>query len=186
MQQTDLLGKGAAGRGIEVAAVGDSGRLAAVLRQHAKLAGKVEKKRRELERLRNEVREVRGQLAGQVGPLLDEQQRLDDEIHALFETLLAGGRLSRRAKRDVRRVYRELQVLGTISPRTLGEELGGSAGAWDDAGELGGFGADGPPGTRGGGQADVSGGEHRGRAADNGGLRRLFLKLAEVLHPDTV
>jgi hypothetical protein len=157
-----------------------SGRLSGLLRQHQQLLKNVAGKRRELEKLRQQIEEQAAKVAARIVPLQDRLLALDREIHALFKTLLAKKRLTREARTQLRFLYRSLIDEEMLSP--AGEEPAegppladdGDAGraAWqsDSAGDW---------------QAEL--GSAPRPAAQRGaheGLRGMFLRLARALHPD--
>src|SRR4051794_40358511 len=137
-----------------------SERLLGLLRQHDRLLADVTRKRKDLERAREEVARVAAEVARRLEPIIEESRRIDAELHGLFAELLGRSKLSKRAKRAVRRVYDELQDEGILSDRpgdrAAHPGAAGSAGLDEDEPEPedGGNGTQGGRGARADGRGD--------------------------------
>src|SRR5438552_8368200 len=103
-------------------------RLLGLLRQHERLLADVTRKRKALDRAREEIAQVAAEVARRLEPIIEESRRIDAELHGLFAELLARSKLSKRARHSVRKVYEELQEEGVLSPRPHDREASASAG----------------------------------------------------------
>jgi hypothetical protein len=145
-----------------------SGRLAGLLRQHQELLDKLRKKRREVERFREQADRHEVEAAARLTPLRDKLAALDREVHGLFAEIFKRRNLSRAVRTMVRALYEQLVDNGVISP--------GDEGAEDDEDP------DAIP--------EEYAHAHPARppeSAPRGGnedLRAMFLRLARALHPD--
>jgi predicted nucleic acid-binding Zn-ribbon protein len=103
-------------------------RVIALMREREKLLTKITRKKRSLDKEVASIKELQVHVArAQDGmrPLMEQVQKVEQEIHQLFATLLAKGRLKVKERRLVREVYDELQSGGTISPArdTIDEDV---------------------------------------------------------------
>ena len=169
-------------------------RLRGLLRQYDRLLADVTRKRKTLERAREEVARVAAEVARRLDPIIEESRAIDAELHRLFAELLARPKLSKRARRAIRRVYDELQEDGILSPEPGARTARGSDGAPgfdpddedeadDDRGDDEQAPGRGPRPSRRGSAA----GDQVASAAPAGAnptVRGLFLRLARALHPD--
>src|SRR4051812_40189461 len=92
-------------------------RLLGLLRQHDRLLADVTRKRKTLERAREEIARVAAEVARRLEPIIEESRQIDAEVHGLFAELLDRPKLSKRARRAIRRVYDDLQDEGVLSDR---------------------------------------------------------------------
>lgn len=152
-------------------------RLAALRALHAGLLKEVARKRRDLEKMEEEMQAASSGVGSRLEPIRAAFFRVDGEIHALFSELLAPGRLSKRARGELRQAYRQLQERGILSTRDAEAPLDDGDRESDPPEEV-----PRPPSDAGGFTAE------RPEAATPGGLslRALFLRLAAALHPDKV
>lgn len=166
-------------------------RLLGLLRQHDRLLADVTRKRKALERAKEDVARVADEVARRLEPIIEESRRIDAEVHAFFAELLTRPRLSKRARRAIRRVYDELQDEGVLSARPH-DHAANDAGASspgldederDDDSEDDGSG-DQRSSRRGNAASDRV--PTAAPAGANPTLRGLFLRLARALHPDRV
>ncbi|HYJ08944.1 MAG TPA: hypothetical protein VEX18_08040 [Polyangiaceae bacterium] len=152
-------------------------RVQALLHERTRLTREAQKKKLQLEQLRlrlaNEAREAKASMM----PVIERQRALVTRLVALFDELLAPGRLAKRARAHIAQLRRALEREGVLSPID----------AWcEDEGEN---------------QADDQRERHSGHAhahANPGGelagarqvgqerrsLRELFRSLARSIHPD--
>jgi hypothetical protein len=174
-------------------------RLLGLLRQHDRLLADVTRKRKTLERAREEIGRVAAEVAQRLEPIIEESRQIDAELHGLFGELLERSKLSKRARRAIRRVYEDLQDEGVLSdrPRDRAANAGAAAAAGLDEDEQepedghdddGGDDDHGQAGARASSRGNT-GGDRVPTAAPAGAnptLRGLFLRLARALHPDRV
>ncbi|MEP6655492.1 MAG: J domain-containing protein [Myxococcales bacterium] len=156
-------------------------RLSALMREHNQLLKKIARKRKDFEGLSRRIQETGTALAG-ARPLIAEAERLDLEIHALFDELLARNRRPRGSRRLVVALYEMLQQIGVLSFRATGVDSQDDWGLDDDHSVGAGSDADGGP------TADSAGPSARrpGDAPEDQSLRGIFRRLATALHPDKV
>jgi hypothetical protein len=152
-----------------------SARLSALLREHDRLLRTVARTRKEIQRTEEDARQTATAVASRVGPVIEEFQRIDAEIHGFFDELLARGKLGKRARTQVSRIYEELQHEGVLSPKGAHQE---PLTDWDSD-------EDPAPPSAGPGDVEPAGGPMLSQAVA-GTLRGVFLRLARALHPDRV
>jgi hypothetical protein len=154
-------------------------RLRMAVAEHEKLLTLVARRRKELERVEQEIRAAVTRVAGHMAPLAEEAERLDEAIHRMLETLASAKQRRRRERDQLRGVHRDLQKMGVISPReTAGADNGpdfGEPHQDDDRCRC----KDNEDGFGGPDVAAV-------KETERGALRDLFRRLAEALHPDKV
>ncbi len=177
MNQTNLpIGNRAAPAGTaSLDLTGPSLRLRAAMDEHDKLLAKVARRRRDLDRLETGIRSAMTVVASRMAPLAEEGQRLDQEVHAMFEALLSAKR-PQRARKEIRRVYLELQETGALSSR---DEVEGGVPDGDGT-------SDGMPFGFGDDDSTVAEAQSAPKPQDRGVLRDLYRRLVEALHPDKV
>jgi len=88
-----------------------------VVEEHDKLLTLVARRRKELERVEQEIRAAVTRVASHMAPLAEEAERLDEAIHTMLEALAAASKRPRRERNQIRRVHGDLQKMGVISPR---------------------------------------------------------------------
>lgn len=140
-----------------------------LLGESQRLLGKVAVRRRELQRLDNEMQEDAARLAERVEPLADSIRALDNEVHALFTALLDDGEMSLATRKQVRGLYEWLQGDGGISARTVSSSLSRAIASESPGSEA---------------AEERSSEEEAIDPAAAEALRALFLRLARALHPD--
>ena len=160
---------------------GPTSRVIALMREQEKLLVKIARKRKSLEKEVASVKELQVHVArAQDGmrPLMEQGQKVDQEIRQLFTTLLAKGRLKGKERRLVREVYDELQSGGTISP--VPDTIDDDVFDWpQDNPELGSRDGHHPPGS-----PDSIAAAKRPASKGAGSLRDIFRRLAVAIHPD--
>lgn len=157
-------------------------RVIALMREQEKLILKIARKKQSLEKEAASVKELQVHLTRAqdgMGPLMEQGHKVDQEIHQLFATLMAKGRLKAKERRLVREVYDELQSDGTLTraPDAMDEDV------------LDWLQDDPEPGPRDEhhaphGSPDSAAAAKRpaGKAASS--LRDIFRRLAVAIHPD--
>ncbi len=171
----------------QLAKLKEDPRLAELLELHTSVLKRLGQKQRELGRFNDECDELRMQLVEFLLPIEAKGRSLDEAIHLLFENILARKR-SKRAKGEIKSLYWQLQLVGTISPRLPDQALPGSSSSpsnpFPPAEAI-------PPAEpffeeNAPAPETLRSEPHRGRGDDKKNLRSLFLKLAAALHPDKV
>jgi uncharacterized protein involved in exopolysaccharide biosynthesis len=79
--------------------------LSALLRERSRLLKKIATKQQELEQECETIRSTMQTLMSKMEGLVIERNQLVDEMHCLFDGLLADGRLSKSARKKVFAVY---------------------------------------------------------------------------------
>lgn len=171
--------------GLRLHAVGE--RLGALLKQREQLLAEVKRKQVELEAVNAQAATAAQEAAAQMAPIISRFEGLRAEIAAVFDELLAPGRLAARARKKVAEVRRSLIAQGLVSPGAAdladGEGVRGSE--FDDgaAFEAGDF--DAPPFSEGRRhEARVAPAPQHGQVPGRDSLRALFKRLALAVHPD--
>ena len=163
----------------------NSARVLALMREREKLLVKIARKKLSLDAQVASIKEMQIHLArAQDGmrPLMEQGQKVEQDIHQLFATLLAKGKLTRKERRLVREVYDELQIGGVISPApdTVDDDVDDIFGCAGDEEEFCSCGADHPsPGS-----ADRAPSAKRPASKGASTLRDVFRRLANAIHPD--
>ena len=171
--------------GLRLHAVGE--RLGALLKQRERLLAEVKRKQAELEAVNARAEAAAQEVVAQMAPVIGKFEGLRAEIGAIFDELLAPGRLAARAHKKVAEVHRSLIAQGVVPPRARGAadatdaaEPGFDAGAVFDGVE-----DDAPPFSGGRQQkARVAPAPQHGQTAGRDSLRSLFKRLALAVHPD--
>jgi chromosome segregation ATPase len=159
-----------------------SSRVIALMREQEKLLTKIARKKQSLEREVASIKELQVHLARAqdgMGPLMEQGQKVDQEIHQLFATLLSKGRLKAKERRLVRQVYDELQSDGTITPAPDAVDEDVLDWLRDDV-EPDPF--DGHHPSHGSPDSAASAKRPTGKGASS--LRDIFRRLAVAIHPD--
>jgi hypothetical protein len=150
-------------------------------RENHKLLGKIEKKRTELNNLLDRIREIGVEVSQRSLPLLQQMLELDRQLHAVFAEIFAGRKLGKQTRKNIERVYANLQAAGLISPQqspptdvSVDEEDDETSGErsdweWSERQERSPF------------ETEVDTKPDRDELKK---IRQLFLRLAEVFHPD--
>jgi hypothetical protein len=170
-----------------------SARLQHLSAEHERLRKKVLRRRRELERFQTDLREIGGTVSGRASALVEESLRLDAAIHASFADIFRTKKLSRRARATVHDVYETLERGGIITPHDAAQAPGPDDRDDDWPGPKDRAGRHAAPG----GATETPGAEpddgdqdantsHRGRVPHLRDLRKMFLTLADAIHPDKV
>jgi hypothetical protein len=157
-------------------------RLAALEKEHQSLLKKIKRKRTELKNFVEQMRSLATEIFHHATPSFQKMSELNQEIHALFKEILNDSKLSKKNRKKIESLYKNLQYAGVISPNLDDEpedtELDELFETDDST----------PPH------------EHRQqqqaqRELENGSatksdesrkIRQTFLRLAEIFHPDMV
>jgi hypothetical protein len=163
-----------------------------LLHQRARLLRDVQKKKLQLERAQQKVSRDAAEAVTKMAPFVERHDALLSELTALFDELLAAGRLSARAHKQVVKIRRSLELQGVLPPLNDAADEDPS-GTFDD-------GADEPwRETNARGNASERGNARPGRAPHSSepevagakqvgqgrrSVRELFRSLARAVHPD--
>lgn len=157
-------------------------RLEFLERDNQKLLGKIEKKRTELDNLLDRIRELAVEVSQRSAPLLQQLLDLDGKLHAAFAEIFSGRKLGKQTRKNIELIYANLQEAGLISPRRdrVEQPERDPFGSADEPNESG---------WEWGEQHTSVNFEDDTPKLDRDELkkiRQIFLRLAEVFHPDKV
>jgi hypothetical protein len=151
-------------------------------RENQKSIEQIEKKRKELDNLLERIQEIGREISQRSVPMFQKLQELDRQIHAVFVEIFAGKKLGKQTRKSIEKIYRNLQASGLISPV---EQTGEDGKNIEDEEE-----------NRSERDAEEFGGrEYQFRAEPEPvkldrdelkKIRQLYLRLADVFHPDKV
>ena len=156
-------------------------RLEFLEQDNQKLIGKIEKKRSELNNLVDRIREISVEISQRTGPVVQQLLEFDRKMHAVFKEIFAGKKLGKQTLKKIMTVYENLQLAGVISVQqrdAKSEQKSVDTDADTD-------------------ESQWDWGEKRSSFDDQDSapkldrdelkkIRQLFLRLAEVFHPDKV
>ena len=91
-------------------------RVQELLKERSRLLRDVQKKQAQLERLKEQASRQAQEAHLKMAPIVERQLRLSTELEALFEELLRPGRLQARARKEVERLRRMLELQGLLGP----------------------------------------------------------------------
>lgn len=175
--------------GLRLHSEGD--RYSTLLKERERLLRGISTKKQKLERALIESREARAAVLEQLQPFLDRYEAATAQLRALFEQLLAPGRLSAHAAKQVAKVRQSLVVLGFLGQ--LDDEEPDDFESWDAASSRegprqsardGGFGDEAPESSEPHSKREVSSAGQRGQGKDQQSLRVVFRRLVAAAHPD--
>ena len=150
-------------------------RVQALLQERARLTREAQKKKLKLEQLRarlaNEAREATASMV----PVMERQRALVTRLVALFDELLAPGRLAKRARAHIAQLRRALELQDVLSPIDAWDEDEGENQEADERQRH-----NGPAHAKPGGE--LAGARQVGQ--ERRSLRELFRSLARAIHPD--
>ena len=148
-------------------------------KENDKLLKQIEKNRTELHNLNDSINDVSIQIAQRSAPFRQKILELDNQIHAVFKEIFTGKKLGKKSRKDVETIYCHLQSDGVISPKQ----------SYSDTDR---FEAKDPEDEPDWGDYEER--SHQDFATDIGKpdreelkkIRQIFLRLAEIFHPDKV
>jgi hypothetical protein len=159
-------------------------RLEFLEQDNQKLLGKIEKKRTELNNLIVRISEIGLEVSRRSAPVVQQLLELDRKLHDAFTEIFTGRKLGKQTRKQVEAIYANLQASGLISfarSPTCHAESDRSAPPdptdepdweWGERHSSSNFFED-----------DLS---HKIDRHESKKIRQIFLKLAEVFHPDKV
>jgi hypothetical protein len=159
-------------------------RLEFLERENQKLLGKIEKKQTELKNSIDLIGKIALEVAQRSAPVLQQLLELDLKLHAVFADIFTGRKLGKQTRKKIETIYTNLQASGLISPARLQADRQRSSNP-DPTEEA----------DRHAHESDWAWGDRQSASMfedDLPGLdrdelkkiRQLFLRLAEVFHPD--
>jgi predicted nuclease with TOPRIM domain len=161
-------------------------RLEFLERDNEKLIQQIEKKRTELNNLLDRIREIGVEVAQRTAPIMQQLLALDTKIHTTFAEIFKGRKLGKQSRKSIEKIYYTLQISGLISPSGhLYQDADESAKSdddqdWDkqDFDDFFGSGSRSP--------FDSAPEPPKIDRDELKKIRQLFLRLADVFHPDKV
>lgn len=158
-------------------------RLQFLEKEHQKLLKQIKKKRSELKNFVEQMRSVATEVFTKATPSFQKMAEVDREIHALFDEILTTRQLGKKSRKKIIQIYNNLQSAGIVSPK---EDEDDSDEELDELFEM----------------HEQSAEDFRSsyqsqrpqdleipsvnRSNDSKKIRSLFLRLAEIFHPDKV
>ena len=159
-------------------------RLEFLEKNNEKLLQQIGKKRTELDNFIEQIQELSREVAQRSAPIMEQMWSIDQQIHAAFAEIFNGRKLGKQTRQNIQRIYQNMQLSGLISPSSDGTGQSDKDRAFDFEDDFSDFGED---------DSEWSG----NRSADDLGdsaakpgrdelrkIRQLFLRLADVFHPD--
>lgn len=160
-------------------------RVETLLRERQRLLREVRQKKAQLERVQQQMSSDAAAASSKMAPLIRRHDALVAELTLLFAELLAPGRTSVRARRQLVRLRRLLELQGVLAPLTDATEADAEAELDSDASPRGrarSQGARERSGRPSSTAPEVSGAPQVGQQRRS--LRELFRSLVKAIHPD--
>ncbi|MDJ0673974.1 MAG: molecular chaperone DnaJ [Calothrix sp. MO_167.B42] len=160
-------------------------------KEHQWFLKQIRKKQTELNNFVEQMRSVATDIFERGNPILQKVAALDREIHALFDEIFSTRKFGKQTKKDIERIYRQLQMAGVITPRQhqIDEDAEQLDELFENPQQEENFFRDAQQGYHGhqSEAEDVEGScENKGRSESARQVRQTFLRLAEIFHPDKV
>ncbi|MGF1540998.1 MAG: molecular chaperone DnaJ [Pleurocapsa sp.] len=92
-------------------------RLQALEKEHQWLLKQISRKQTELQNFLEQMRSLAAKIMQQGEPFYQQLIELDREIHHLFATIFATRKFGKQSLKNIRGIYRNLQMTGIISPK---------------------------------------------------------------------
>ena len=155
--------------------------------EHQWLLKQIKRKRTELKNFLDQMRSIGMEIFRRVSPIQQQIQELDREIHELFSEILTKRKLGKKSREDIVGVYHSLQLMGVISSQSEElEEDEEEENIFSDSQEFK------SAKNKNQKKADYTEQEDEDNDFDQGDkksnksgeMRKTFLKLASLFHPD--
>ena len=159
--------------------------LAGLEKEHQSLLKQIKKKRTELNNFVEKMRSLATEVFHRVSPNMQTMAELDAEIHALFAEILTTRKMGKQTQKNIQSLYRSLQMGGVISYKPIEEED-------DDDEELDELFEDNDSQENHQRRRQFWEAEQDSesptvaRTDESRKIRQIFLRLAEIFHPDKV
>lgn len=161
-------------------------RASELLKERERLLREIQKKQRQLEQVKRRASEAADQAVSRMAPLIQRQRELSNELAALFEQLLGKERLSARARSQLLRLRRSLELQGLLDPSLEPDDQEPDDAETEHDHEYRHHRADGDAGPSARPRAErgpeVAGASQAGQQRRS--LRDIFRSLARAVHPD--
>ncbi len=161
-------------------------RLEFLERENKKSIDQIEKKRTELTTLLDRIREIGVEISQRSMPMFQKLMELDRQIHEVFKEIFNGRKLGKQTRKHIENIYYNMQASGLISPNPDLEEEEEEEDPDDEEWD----------GDNSWGEEEFGGYGDRARfepdepkqidREEQKKIRQLYLKLADVFHPDKV
>ncbi|RUT03227.1 hypothetical protein DSM106972_055350 [Dulcicalothrix desertica PCC 7102] len=150
--------------------------------EHQKLLKQIKKKRTELDKFIEQMRTVATEVYGRATPNIQKIAVIDKEIHAIFNEILKNKKLNKQNKNKVEEIYRSLQYAEIISPQPIELEEIEIEEKFDGDED---FNESNQSHQHYYYQSDTEAqSASASRSESSKKIRHIFLRLAEVFHPD--
>lgn len=150
--------------------------------EHQKLLKQIKKKRTELDKFIEQMRTVATEVYGRATPNIQKIAVIDKEIHAIFNEIIKNKKLNKQNKKKVEEIYRSLQYAEIISPQPIELEEIEIEEKFDGDEE---FNKSNQSHQHYYYQSDTEAqSASASRSESSKKIRHIFLRLAEVFHPD--
>ena len=93
-------------------------RLNFLTKENQKFLNQIEKNRTELDNLNNSIEEMSIQITQRSAPFRQKIWELDRQIHNVFKEIFAARKLGKKSRKDIQTIYYNLQSDGLISPNS--------------------------------------------------------------------
>ncbi|MBR8829237.1 MAG: J domain-containing protein [Gomphosphaeria aponina SAG 52.96 = DSM 107014] len=93
-----------------------------LLKEKEWLLKQIKRKRTELKNFVDQMRTIAREVFLKADPYYKKIYAFDEEIHSLFQEILTARKLGKKTKKDIENIYRNLQLMGLISPTNQGQE----------------------------------------------------------------
>lgn len=162
-------------------------RLESLDRDHQWLLRQIRRKQTEFKNFVDQMQSLAQEIMQQGEPFYKQLIDLDREIHGLFDEIFATRKFGKQSLKSIKGIYRNLQMMGIISPRMDAEEQ--FTNPFEDMREeffdrQEEFNAQQQASSSGESAANVS--ESLEKSSESRHIRQTFLRLAAIFHPDKV
>ncbi|MDM9383739.1 J domain-containing protein [Chlorogloeopsis sp. ULAP01] len=162
-------------------------RFQALEKEHQWLLKQIKRKRTELKNFVEQMRSLATDIFHRGSPNFTKLSEIDQEIHTLFDEILTTIKLGKQTKKNIEKIYFNLQIAGLISPKSTQkepEELDELFENNDPDNEFFNFsGEESHQNQQTKQQLEFS---TTTRTDESRKVRQTFLRLAEIFHPDKV
>ena len=149
-------------------------------KEHQSLLKQIKKKRTELNNFVEKMRSLATEVFQRVSPNMKKMAELDTEIHGLFTEILTTRKMGKQTQKNIQSLYRSLQMGGIISYKATQEDQ-----QLEELSENDNFQENHQ--SRQYWEAEINSESPTvGKTDESRKVRQIFLRLAEIFHPDKV
>jgi hypothetical protein len=91
-------------------------RYAGLEKEHQKVLKQIKSKQTDIDKLGEKMEEIARKVTAKSLPMMHQLQEIDAKIHELFQQILARPKLGKQSKQNIKKVYNSLQFQEIISP----------------------------------------------------------------------